>query len=132
MSFALHEESTVARKPNDDSIPPMNPRVFLILLSFAEGPSHGYEIRKRAEALSGHTIKLDAGSLYRSIAHLLDQGLIEELDPPSENETPDARRRYYGLTPRGRELAAAEAERLAGLVEHAAFSGLIETPTAAH
>ena len=122
----------MARKPNDDSSSPMNTRVFLILLAFAEGSAHGYEIRKRAEALSGDTVKLDAGSLYRSIAHLLDQGLVEELDPPSEIETTDARRRYYGLTPRGRELAAAEAQRLAGLVEHAAFSGLIETPTAAH
>jgi DNA-binding PadR family transcriptional regulator len=122
----------VARKPTDDSNSPINPRVFLILLAFAEGPSHGYEVRKRAEALSGDTIKLDAGSLYRSIAHLLDQGLIEEMDPPSEDETTDARRRYYDLTPQGRELAAAEAERLAGLVEHATFSGLIKSPKAAH
>ena len=58
--------------------------------------------------------------------------LIEELEAPSDTETTDARRRYYGLTPRGKEAAAAEAERLAGLVEHAAFSGLIKTPKAAH
>ncbi len=122
----------MARKPNEDSASPVNPRVFLILLAFAEGPSHGYEIRKKAEALSHDTIKLDAGSLYRSIAQLLDQGLIEELDPPSEPETTDTRRRYYGLTTRGRALAAAEAERLAGLVQHAAFSGLIKAPKAAH
>ena len=122
----------MAKRPDDDSNSPMNPRVFLILLAFAEGPSHGYEIRKRAELLSRNTIKLDAGSLYRSIAQLLDHGLIEELEAPSDTETTDARRRYYGLTPRGKEVAAAEAERLAGLVEHAAFSGLIKTPKAAH
>jgi DNA-binding PadR family transcriptional regulator len=110
----------------------MNPRVFMILLAFAEGPSHGYEIRKRAEALSGETINLDAGSLYRSIAHLLDKGLIEEVEPKSEVETTDSRRRYYALTDTGRELASAEAQRLAGLVEHAAYSGLIETPNVAH
>ena len=124
--------SAVARKPNDDSNSPMNPRVFLILLAFAEGPAHGYEVRKRAEALSKETIKLDAGSLYRSIADLLERGLIEEVEPQSENETTDSRRRYYELTPRGRELAAAEAQRLAGLVEHAAFSGLIRAPKVAH
>ena len=117
---------------NDDSSSPLNPRVFLILLAFAEGPSHGYEIRKIAEALSGETIKLDAGSLYRSIAQLLDQGLIEELDPTPDADTTDSRRRYYGLTPRGRDLAAAKAERLAGLVQHAACSGLIKSPKAAH
>ena len=104
----------------------------MILLAFAEAPAHGYEIRKRAEALSENTIKLDAGSLYRSIAHLLDIGLIEEEDPKSEVEITDARRRYYALTARGRELVAAEAQRLAGLVEHAALSGLIRTPKAAH
>jgi DNA-binding PadR family transcriptional regulator len=104
----------------------------MILLAFADGPAHGYEVRKRAEALSRNTIKLDAGSLYRSIAHLLDNGLIEEMEPKTEVETTDSRRRYYALTARGRDLAAAEAQRLAGLVEHAAFSGLIDTPKVAH
>jgi DNA-binding PadR family transcriptional regulator len=122
----------VARNSTDDSNSPVNPRVFLILLAFADGPAHGYEVRKRAEALSKNTIKLDAGSLYRSIAHLLDKGLIEEVEPMPEVETTDSRRRYYTLTDMGRELAAAEAQRLAGLVEHAAFSGLIEIPKVAN
>lgn len=122
----------MARKFVDETTSPINPRVFLILLAFAEGPSHGYEIRKKAEALSGNTIKLDAGSLYRSIAQLLDQGLIEEVEPQPTIEITDSRRRYYGLTPNGRELATAEAERLANLVEHATFSGLIRNPKAAH
>ena len=121
----------MAGNRSDDSALPMNPRTFMILLAFADAPAHGYEVRKKAEALSGETIKLDAGSLYRSIAQLLDQGLIEEVGPQSENETTDSRRRYYGLTPNGREVAAAEAQRLAGLVEHATFSGLIKAPEAA-
>jgi DNA-binding PadR family transcriptional regulator len=104
----------------------------MILLAFADAPAHGYEVRKKAEALSDNTIKLDAGSLYRSIAQLLDQGLLKEVEPQSEIESTDARRRYYGLTPSGREVAAAEAERMAGLLEHAAFSGLIRTPKEAH
>jgi DNA-binding MarR family transcriptional regulator len=110
---------------------PLNPRLHLILLAFAERPAHGYEIMKRAAARSGGVIKLDAGSLYRSIAHLLDLDLIEEVERPPEAETDDARRRYYGLTDRGRELAAGEARRLAGLVEYASFSGLIDSPRAA-
>lgn len=110
------------------AILPLNPRVLIILLSFAEGPAHGYEIKKRAEHRSGGSVRLDAGSLYRSIAQLLDQGLIEEVGGVLESDARDARRRYYGLTARGRELVAAEARRLAGLVEYAVLSRLIEAP----
>jgi DNA-binding PadR family transcriptional regulator len=110
---------------------PLNPRTLMILLAFAEGPAHGYEIKKRAEGRSGGSVPLDAGSLYRSIAQLLDQDLIEEAEGAASNETGDSRRRYYGLTNRGRDLVAAEARRLAGLVEYAALSGLIDAPRAA-
>jgi DNA-binding PadR family transcriptional regulator len=107
---------------------PLNPRVLMILLSFAEGPAHGYEIKKRAEHRSAGSVRLDAGSLYRSIAQLLDQHLIEEVAGPAERESQDTRRKYYGLTVRGRELVVAEAQRLAGLVEYAVLSRLIEAP----
>lgn len=107
---------------------PLNPRVLMILLAFAEGPAHGYEIKKRAEARSGGGVQLDAGSLYRSIAQLLEQDLIEEVQGDPGADSSDSRRRYYGLTPHGRELAAAEARRLAGLVEYAALNGLIDAP----
>lgn len=107
---------------------PLNPRVLVILLSFAEGPAHGYEVKRRAERLSGDSVRLDAGSLYRTIAQLLERGLIEEVGGTSEPETGDSRRRYYSITTRGRELAAAEARRLAGLVEYAAHLRLFQAP----
>jgi DNA-binding PadR family transcriptional regulator len=58
---------------------------------------------------------LHAGTLYRALSRLLDQGLIEELD---ERPDPggDERRRYYRLTPLGRAVARAEAARLASQV----------------
>lgn len=107
---------------------PLNPRVFMILLAFVEGPAHGYEVRKRAEERSGGRVKLDAGSLYRSIAQLVDNGLIEEALAPSAPAEEDARRRYYRLTEAGRSVVAAEARRLAGLVEHARAHDLLESP----
>jgi len=103
----------------------------MIVLAFAEGPAHGYEIKKRAEERSGGSVQLDAGSLYRSIAQLLDHDLIEEVSDSEDTRSTDSRRRYYALTARGRELAAAEAKRLAGLVEYAALSGLIDAPKVA-
>jgi len=60
----------------ESNVLPLNPRVLMIVLAFVEGPAHGYEIKKRAEECSGGSVQLDAGSLYRSIAQLLDQDLI--------------------------------------------------------
>jgi DNA-binding PadR family transcriptional regulator len=100
----------------------------MILLAFAEGPAHGYEIKKRAEERSGGSVQFDAGSLYRSIAQLLDQGLIEQIAALSGTKVSDARRRYYSLTTLGRELVAAEARRLAGLVDCARGQDLIDSP----
>jgi len=107
---------------------PLNPRVLMILLSFAEGPAHGYEVKKRAEHLLGDSLRLDAGSLYRSIAQLLERGLIEEVGGTPKAEARDSRRRYYKITARGRELAAAETRRLVGLVEYAAQLRLFQAP----
>ena len=119
-----------SQKTPDRSLP-LNPRIFMILLAFAEGPAHGYEIKKRAEERSGGSVKLDAGSLYRSIAHLMDQGMIREAEGPGSEAEHDPRRRYYGLSDYGKRVLAAEADRLAGLVEHARVHDLIESPEGA-
>jgi DNA-binding PadR family transcriptional regulator len=55
-------------------------------------------------------VRLEIGSLYRLLARMLEEGLIEEGDE-------DERRRYYRISRRGRRVLKAEAERLAGLVE---------------
>jgi DNA-binding PadR family transcriptional regulator len=115
----------------DAAASPLNPRVFMILLAFAEGRAHGYQIKQAVEERSGGQVRLDAGSLYRAIAKLLDDGLIQEtMDRPEPSED-DARRRYYHLTDAGRQVVAAEARRLADLVEIARANDLIEQPEAA-
>jgi hypothetical protein len=56
---------------------------------------------------------------------MLGEGLIEELDErPGEVEGHDERRRYYGVTPFGARVAAAEADRLAGALEAMREAGL--------
>jgi DNA-binding PadR family transcriptional regulator len=110
---------------------PLNPRVFAILLSLADGSAHGYQIKKAVEERSAGTIRLDAGSLYRSMAKLLDEGLIAETGERPDPAMDDTRRRYYHLTERGRAVVAAEARRLANLVEFARSRDLIEEPKAA-
>ena len=95
---------------------PLNPRVFALLAALLEAPAHGYRIKQAVEERSGGTVMLDPGSLYRMVAKLLEEGLIEEVSPPPEEAEGDARRRYYGVTPLGRRIMAAEAGRLRRLL----------------
>lgn len=96
---------------------PLNPRVFAILLALLEEPAHGYGLRQAVESRSGGRVRLDPGSLYRTIARLVDDGWIEAVDAPATAD--DARRRYYGITGLGRRVALAEADRLRALLDHA-------------
>jgi DNA-binding PadR family transcriptional regulator len=102
---------------------PLNPRVFAILASLLEGPAHGYRIKQEVEAGSDGALTLDPGSLYRTIAKLLDQGVLEEVAPPADETGDDPRRRYYGVTAFGRALAAAEAARLRNLLSQPGLEG---------
>lgn len=94
---------------------PLNPRVYAIMVAIADGPCHGYRIKQDVESRSQGLMQLDPGSLYRSIARLVRDGLIEELTGPPDTGG-DARRRYYGLTPLGREVGEAETRRLSSLM----------------
>ena len=97
---------------------PLTPVAFEILLSLAEEDRHGYHIMQAVERRTEGRIVLHAGTLYRALARLVEIELIEELDERPDPET-DERRRYYRLTPFGREVAAAEAGRLESQVRAA-------------
>ena len=101
---------------------PLNPRVFAILAVLLEGPAHGYRIRQEVEGRSHGAITLDPGSLYRTVAKLLDDGIIEEVNAPKGEVSDDPRRRYYGVTEFGRQLAGTEAARLRALLSHPVLS----------
>lgn len=93
---------------------PLTPVAFEVLLALADGSRHGYGILQEVEARSGGAVSLHAGTLYRVLARLLEQQLIEELAAPPDQPNEDERRRYYGLTARGVAVAQAEATRLEG------------------
>lgn len=98
---------------------PLNPRVFAILTVLLKAPAHGYRIKQEVEERSDGAVTLDPGSLYRTVANLLEDGVVVEVPAPPDEVDVDARRRYYGLTPFGRELVAAEASRLRHLLDRA-------------
>ena len=110
-------------RPDPASLLPLPAATFHILMAVADEDRHGYGIIQDVAARTGGEMKLSAGTLYRSIQRMLEQGLlIETRDRPSPEED-DERRRYYRITPFGAAVARAEARRLAQLVRLARASG---------
>ena len=88
----------------------LKPADFHILLVLLDGPRHGYDIMKALERESRGKVLLEVGTLYRVLARLLDDGLLQDAGG-------DGRRRNYSLTRVWQRVVKAEAERLAGLVD---------------
>jgi DNA-binding PadR family transcriptional regulator len=105
-----------------DGLLPLPAASFHILVALADGDRHGYAIMQDVAARTEGELRLSPGTLYRSIQRMLEQGLIAELaSRPARND--DERRRYYRLTPLGREVARAEARRLTQMLKLARASG---------
>ena len=94
---------------------PLKPDLFQILLALEEGERHGYGIIKEVERSTDGQTRLEPSPLYRRLKRLLDSGIVEEADKRPVPELDDERRRYYRLTDYGRQLVAAEAQRLVKL-----------------
>jgi DNA-binding PadR family transcriptional regulator len=102
---------------------PLPPATLHILLALAEGERHGYGILQDVEARTGGELRMSAGTLYRSIARMVEQGLIAEV-ARRRTQADDERRRNYRLTPLGIAVARAEVRRLSNLVRDARARGL--------
>jgi DNA-binding PadR family transcriptional regulator len=111
-------------KSEADSLLPLPPATFHILVALADEDRHGYAVIKDVEARTGGGLKLSAGTLYRSVDRMVQQGLIREISSPLARNMDDERRRYYRITPFGREVAKAEARRLAQMLDLARAKGL--------
>jgi DNA-binding PadR family transcriptional regulator len=111
-----------------DALLPLPPATFHILLALLDQDRHGYAILQDIETRTGGELRLSAGTLYRSIARMVGQGLIAEVSrrPPPRDD--DERRRYYRVTPFGRSVARAEVARLGELIRLARARGLTPEP----
>ena len=98
---------------------PVKPLVYHILLALAEEERHGYAIMQRVRERSENRIRLETGPLYRHLKRLLDEGLVEKSEHRPAPDRDDQRRRYYRLARLGHAVVAAEAERMADLVNDA-------------
>ena len=102
---------------------PLPNATFHILLALADSDRHGYAIIQDVAERTDGELKLSAGTLYRSVQRMLEQGLISEPRQRPIPELDDERRRYYRITAFGREVAEAESRRLSQLVRMARDRG---------
>jgi DNA-binding PadR family transcriptional regulator len=87
---------------------PLSEAVFLVLLSLAEQPRHGYSILKDVEHMSGGRVVLSTGTLYGALQRLLSRGWSERF----ETEDTSRDKRAYRLTTKGKRNLQAEHERV--------------------
>jgi DNA-binding PadR family transcriptional regulator len=113
----------MAVDPAPETLLPLQSATFHILLALADADRHGYAIIQEVASRTAGEVRLSAGTLYRSIQRMLEQGLIEELRVRPAPELDDERRRYYRITAFGKAVARAETQRLAELLRLARVSG---------
>jgi DNA-binding PadR family transcriptional regulator len=121
--MAIYSPAVASVEDEVDSLLPLPPVTFHILVAVAGGELHGYAIIQDVAARTGGEVRLGAGTLYRSIHRMLEQGLLVEVRERPGLLLDDQRRRYYQLTPFGNAVARAEARRLAKLVKLARARG---------
>lgn len=111
-------------QPDVQRFLPLTPAVFHVLLALVDADRHGYGIAKEVAARTSDQVRLGPGTLYGTLARLTEAALVEER-PARGRPGADARRRYYRITPLGRDVARAEARRLASLVDLARAKALL-------
>jgi DNA-binding PadR family transcriptional regulator len=106
-----------------DALLPLPEATFHILLALADSDRHGYAIIQDVADRTDGEVTLGAGTLYRSIQRMQEQGLIVETRDRPAPELDDERRRYYRITLFGAAVARAESRRLSRLVRLARARG---------
>jgi DNA-binding PadR family transcriptional regulator len=112
----------VGKARGPDEFLPLTPAMLDIMVALGEEELHGYGIMVRRR--SDGQRRLAPGTLYRSLRQMQERGLVAEAEERPDPGLDDERRRYYRLTDLGKKVAAAEIERLEGLVRAARSKGL--------
>ena len=103
---------------------PLRSVEFHILLSLAAGERHGYGIIQDIQARD-ETAVPDVGNMYRALARMVENRLIEAAARRPAPEANDERRNYYRITTLGLRVARAEARRLEALMRAVRVGGLL-------
>jgi DNA-binding PadR family transcriptional regulator len=112
-----------------DERAPLPPHWFQILLALADHDLHGLAITREVLDRTEGRMQLWPGKLYGALKRMVQQGLVVETAAPRGFESGGGQPRFYRITPRGRQACAAEAERLARIVDAARAKRLIKRTT---
>jgi DNA-binding PadR family transcriptional regulator len=118
----------MTKKRDPQSLLPLTPAMLHVLLALADGDKHGYAILKEVSRRTEGSVTLGAGTLYALMKRLLAEGLVIESDERPDASLDDERRRYYRLTPFGRDVAIAEIQRHEQIVAQARVKRLVPRP----
>ena len=102
------------RDPNE--LLPLTPLSLAVLLALADGARHGYAILKELERQAEPRVVTGAGTLSAALERMLGAGLVAESEGADDDGSGGPRRRYFALTPFGRDVARAELLRMAQLI----------------
>jgi len=102
-------------------LPPLSHLEFHVLLVLTRGQLYGYAIKKQVEDQSQRAISPEIGSLYRSLARLMEKGWVEESQDPPMEEGPHRGkpRRYFRITSEGLAAVRGEMRRLKAVLQAA-------------
>lgn len=114
--------------PKPDSLLPLKPLVFDVLLILNVEERHGYAIAKELQNKTPERRVLP-GNLYRTLSAMIDRDLIDK-SPRRSTTDQDERRRYFRITVFGRKVAQAEAKRLEDRVAAARAQRLLPSSRA--
>ena len=112
------------KSPDTASFLPLTDLAFNVLVVLSGTPLHGYALLRELRVRTGRG-SLRTGTVYGALARLTESGLVREVDAPP-GEADDERRRFYGVTALGTEVARAEARRLREVLHLASEKDLVE------
>jgi len=126
--MAVEQEKTEGSRDPIDLLP-LKQSIFQILLALGNGEMHGYGIMQALADKTEGRERILPGTLYASIGRMVDEGLIEEREPPSGDSSGGPQRRYYRTTEYGMAVARAESERLRVLLDVARSEKILTEST---
>jgi DNA-binding PadR family transcriptional regulator len=90
----------------------LRPNWFHVLAALAREEMHGSAIADDVLEQTDGGIRLWPATLYRTLDHMAEDGLIEELTGDRHPSGESQKRRYYRVTPAGRQQLAEAAEQM--------------------
>ena len=114
----------LTRDPNE--LLPLKQATYQILLALNDGEAmHGYAIMQAVADMTAGRESILPGTLYAALARMVDERLVQESEPRSDDPSGGPPRRYYKRTAFGRAVARAESERLRALLDVARAQNIL-------